>query len=176
MSTERFDELTAPPVEGQFYRVWCVRGTWEGYKGRWWPIWGPKHEDAKWINFEPIHWHLNRFFLPGKHQWKSTGSPFHGGAITENEPLPAPVLHRIKCLTAEPMEFPARMVADRKNWRDMYTHYAGQQCKRGNGWICPHKGFDLGPMRPGADGHIQCPLHGILVNAETGVVASFGAR
>ena len=96
---------------------------------------------------------------------------FHGGSIKENEPLPTPVLRWMKCRTSAPDPFPT--LGDQKrhsNWSAMYDHYAGQQCQRGNGWICPHKGFDLGAIRPNANGIIQCPLHGALVNAETGVV------
>jgi hypothetical protein len=49
-------------------------------------------------------------------------------------------------------------------------HWAGQQCDRSKfGWICPHRNVQLGSMAP-IDGVITCPLHGMRINAETGVV------
>jgi hypothetical protein len=166
--TQRFDELTAPPVAGQHYLVWCVRGTWDGKKNRWWPIWGPLHEDTKWINFKLPHWHLNRFFVADDDQYRATGMPFHGVSVKENEPLPAPVLRRIKCRRSLAYPFPTYKAP--ATFAAMQTHFAGQQCKRGHGWICPHKGFDLGAIAPRDDGTIACPLHGIQIHALTGVV------
>ena len=166
--TQRFDELSAPPVAGQFYLVWCVRGAWCGRKDRWWPIFGPKHEDAKWFGFSPLHWHLNRFFVADGDQQIASTRPFHGVTIPENEPLPEPVLRRIKCWRSQVYPFPT--YAAPRALDKMQAHFAGTQCKRGNGWICPHKGFDLATIEPDIGGTIRCPLHGIRISALSGVV------
>lgn len=168
MKIPLFDELTEPPVKGQFYMVRCVLAEFRG-KSAWWPVWGLRHEDAKWINFPPVHYHLNRYFLTGENETRSVALP-----ISENfsfgQTLPYPELRRRMCRQSAVTPFPLGMALDSPMWAKMYRHYAGIQCKRGNGWICPHKGFDLGPMMLGSDGFIQCPLHGLLINAETGVV------
>lgn len=173
---ERFDDLTEPPVAGKFYWVRCVYGNWYGNVA-WWPVMGSKHDDATHLNFPQPHYHLNRFFLhEGDLDW-SVAAPIgdkHGGrGFVENDPLPAPILKRRLCRRATVNPFPVERAVTREGiFPKMYRHFAGAQCKRGNGWICPHKGFDLATVAPGPDGIITCPLHGVRINAETGVVVA----
>ena len=37
------------------------------------------------------------------------------------------------------------------------------------GWICPHQATPLGSIEP-VDGIIICPLHGLRIDAQTGIV------
>lgn len=165
-----FDDLIEPPIIGELYMVRCVLGRWNGeLKSRYWPVMGPKHDD-KTIHFPWSHYHVNRFFVAGCYQLKACKSPLIDDYIINPQALPQPRLMRRKCLFSEPSFFPANL-ATGGVWANLYASFSDQQCKRGNGWICPHKGFDLGPMKPMADGYIQCPLHGLMVHAETGVVA-----
>ncbi|MBX9847503.1 MAG: Rieske 2Fe-2S domain-containing protein [Xanthobacteraceae bacterium] len=50
------------------------------------------------------------------------------------------------------------------------AHFAGTQCARGKGgFICQHRNAVLGSIEP-RDGVITCPLHGLRIGAQTGVV------
>lgn len=172
---ERFDELTSPPIKGKFYLVWCVEAKW-GYPFRQgvWPVWGPKHEDEKFLSFSWVHYHLNRYFLNEEDALDARGAPLseydpkYPGQYPGNDPLPSPVLRRRKCLWSEAKPFPLHR-ATSPAWDVMYRHFQGTQCKHGNGWICPHKGFDLATIAPGPDGVIVCPLHGVRVDAASGM-------
>jgi hypothetical protein len=66
----RIDELTSPPVPGQYYLVPVVNGLWRshinGYwisRMGWWPVMGELHEDTKFFHFTDQHYHLDRRFL-----------------------------------------------------------------------------------------------------------------
>lgn len=53
-------------------------------------------------------------------------------------------------------------------------HYAGAKCAKGKGgWVCPHQKASLGSIMP-IDGVITCPLHGLKIDAETGIVIDNG--
>lgn len=173
-----FDDLTEPPVPGKFYLVRTVRGSWYDEVADW-PVMGPKHTDVEFIRFEAPHYHINRWFLDESVARRTSIHPltakWNGHGYDENDPLPPPVLRKLKCRRAESIPFPSisrASPAGRKRFGLLYSHFSGAQCKRGNGWICPHKGFDLGPMTAGNDGNIQCPLHGMLINVVTGIVAA----
>lgn len=167
---QRFDQLTAPPIAGKFYLVWCVRGSWYGTVKDW-PMWGPKHEDAKFFNFPAPHYHINRYFVDDP---RATTAPLADKrdytGYPENDPLPPLVLRRRRCVTDAPHPFPVRRAARGAPWKGLESTFIGAQCKRGVGWICPHKGFDLAAMAPNKSGNIRCPLHGLLINAKTGRV------
>lgn len=178
MTLQHFDDLTEPPIVGRYYLVRCVEGWWgRPYRKGIWPVWGPKHDDAKHLSFPWPHYHLNRFFVPEDDVFGAAYMPLSEHARdkpsgSRNVRLPEPISRRKRCQwTNDKVKFPVQMALDsRADWKSMYRHFSGTQCKRGNGWICPHKGFDLGAMAPNDDGTIICPLHGIMVNATTGVV------
>lgn len=173
--TERVDELTEPPVVGRFYLVPCVRGVWAGILGRW-PVWGPKHEDEKFLHFPERHYHLDRRFIQKQHVDNASGQPLteKNGlrGYDENKTLPAPEYRRLKCQRiGTSTAFPTQRALERTTFQDLYQHFSGHQCaKDGAGWICPHKGMRLATISVRSDGNIQCPLHGLLIDAETGVV------
>jgi hypothetical protein len=169
----RIDELSEPPIAGRFYLVPCVHGMWCGKMGDW-PVMGPKHDDARFLDFPWKHYHLNRFFLDIEDAINALTKLLHE-PLNKSIGLSAPVLQRRKCVVSPLLGIP---VADVRRgiyshrWIAMWNHYANRQCKRGAGWICPHKGLDLGPIAPSADDYIICPLHGLRVHAGSGVVAN----
>jgi hypothetical protein len=166
--TQRIDQLDGPPVVGAFYLVPCVRGWWKG-KIDWWPVMGPKHDDRKFFHFPWEHYHLDRRFLPAKLQGFAVATPLHE-PHPSNQCAPAlsePVWRRRRCKT-DTMHFPTHPEAVVK----LQESLLGKTCPRSphGGWICPHRRFDLSSIRPGKDGRIICPLHGLTIHAESGEV------
>lgn len=170
MLIKRITDLTEPPLPGEFYLVPTVRGRWCG-EVDYWPVWGEKHEDAKFFNFNLDHYHLDRRFIAKEEDaYAAVGAPLHSGPTQyetdpRNAPLPAPEWRRRKCYRAE-TDFPTY----RKEVKAMQTTLAGVQCRRGAGWICPHRGFDTGSIHPNQAGIIICPLHGLQIHVTTGRV------
>lgn len=176
MPLQRIDELTEPPIVGQRYLVPCVRGMWYDMLA-WWPVWGGKHDDQRFLQFPQKHYHLDRRFIREKYVYRAASAPLgeglmHGRGYPENTVLPAPEWRRRKCQCSQ-AEFPIHRSMVHPSFRALYTHYAGHQCQRDErGWVCPHKGMRLASMPVGADGNVQCPLHGLLINAATGIVCA----
>lgn len=181
---QRVDRVSGPLVVGQFYLVPCVRGQWIGQPRRrrvwdhaivvaYWPVIGPEHEDGQFFGFDTPHYHVDARFLPlddGRIDQTLT-YPLHGrkGLWTtdgKSEPLPKPVWRRRKCIRAGTGFDPWNSTPIRK----MREHFAGAQCARNaGGFVCPHRQAPLGSVVP-KDGVIVCPLHGLRIDAATGVV------
>ena len=170
---ERFDDLTEPPVIGRYYLVRCIFATFNIGKKEWLPVMGPRHDDAKWIGFKWAHYHLNRFFLSDADEEQSVTLPVSERPDRSfNYPITESILLRRKCRRSTPTPFPVDKVLKTEQFTAMYRHYTGEQCRRQSGWICPHKGFDLGAMTVDPDGAITCPMHGLRIDNETGIVRS----
>lgn len=175
---ERIDKMTEPPVVGRFYLVPTVFYSWTDRKMVW-PVMGPKHEDREHLKFEPQHYHVDIRFLTAmqfrhlnRFPWREPNERTAAHPISEVEewgPLPAPVYRRRKCRAAG-HDYPEELTIRAKNFCALYAAYEGKQCARGkSGWICPHKNFPLGSIKP-RYGVIVCPLHGLNINAATGKV------
>lgn len=161
MSIQKVDVLTAPPVVGQYYLVPIVHGMWCG-RTAWYAVMGEKHEDSKFFNFEKQHYHLDRRFLPNHKSDDAVAKPFHDMPVIS---LSAPKLGLRKCQQVM-IPFPIYP----KQVRAMQRHLAGAQCQaHATGWVCPHRGFRLGSIEA-VDGIIRCPLHGLQIDAASGVV------
>lgn len=167
---ERVDQLTAPPAIGQFYSVPTVHGKWCG-RLRWWVVMGTIHEDAKFFKFDAQHYHLDRRFLPAAHDVGTAMRsplhryPLHSDSATELSDI---VWRRRKCLRDD-TRFP---FIDRPPVIALQAALAGAQCAKDSvGWICPHRGFNLGSIAA-VDGVILCPLHGLQIMAATGEVVA----
>lgn len=172
-STPRVDSLTAPPVVGQFYLVRTVlirffTATKE------WPVIGPAHEDGEIGGLSIPHHHLDWRFIPASEAMLERRYGYVLNA-QDGGPLPKPILRRRKCVRANlawyipwnRLEGPVEKVR---------RVYAGRQCtKNEGGFVCPHRHAPLGSIKP-HDGVIVCPLHGLRINAETGVVLPAEAR
>lgn len=202
MTVQCITDITESPIVGRFYLVPCVR-YW--YRGRvaWWPVMGPKHEDAEHLNFTQVHYHLDRRFMSPK--WFHTprfvkseiwplgrmkGDPhFCGDTIIAARPLgefgagtghcpgadgggplPAPVLRRRKCYISD-VGFP-ELSRSGETFLRFHRAFEGRACKRDaeGHLVCPHKGARLSSLVPDKAGRVICPLHGLMINVETGRV------
>lgn len=165
---EHFDDLTEPPIAGRYYMVRCVYGKWNG-RMAYWPIWGNKHDDEA-LGFMLKHYHLNRYFLSEKESNISKFTVFAEGGKSNSGSLPDCVNRRKRCIAYDLLDFPLWEVRYNPDFQAMYKSYIGNQCQRRMGWVCPHKGTDLASTAPGVDGIIICPLHGLRIDAASGVV------
>jgi hypothetical protein len=182
MALQRITALAKPPMVGKAYLVPVVEYEWYGFSHEW-PVFPFRHEDGEFLAFPYFHFHLDPRFM-NKWQWKHAASfsdfmsrregvaPF---ISTQRSPLcsrgievPADFTWaRRTCQRAE-IPYYFREVIDSK----LTPAFAGQQCaKARTGWVCPHKHFPLGQI-PAEDRVITCPLHGLRIDVDTGVVLS----
>lgn len=162
MKLQRVDRLKEPPVIGQAYLVPTVFGQWH-HLLRDWPVIGLKHNDIEYLNFHPEHYHLDTRFLRVSEKLLPE-APYQPLHARFNLPLSPIVLRRRTCLR-EPIQFRGPSEFSIK----FQAAFAGTQCGKGKrGWVCPHKHFPLGSIAP-IDGVLKCPLHGLRIDAETGV-------
>lgn len=180
MDLPRVTELTAPPKVGEWYLVPTVRYVYMSDIARDWPVFLPRHEDARFFAFDDLHYHVDPRFL------SLSFSSLLGGDIEEvlgqsqRAPLakkrfgpwsisdpPAPVWRRRKCQIPEAVyQFAVnpRVLA-------LKEHFAGQHCKSNrHGWVCPHQNWPMGSLAPDENGVLTCPLHGLRVRASDGLV------
>lgn len=165
---DRVDRASGPLVVGRFYLVPTVHTTWKGKLADW-PVIGPEHDDREFFQFSTHHYHVDARFLPAKSKRvdETLMYPLHaqkpllGGPEI---PLPKPVWRRRICVRASFQFEPWDPRIDK-----MRAHFAGTQCARNaGGWVCPHRQAPLGSIVP-VDGVIVCPLHGLWIDAVTGV-------
>jgi hypothetical protein len=171
---QRADRLAAPPAVGQYYLVPVVTAKWHNQLMAW-PVIGPAHTDAEFFNFKDEHYHIDGRFLTKRQReianvpWRTMAgelqsAPLH--AYRGESPLPKPVLTKRRCSVSYlPYEH-----GDKKPIMDIRAHFAGAQCDKGKGgWICPHRKASLGSVLA-VDGIVVCPLHGLKIDAATGIV------
>lgn len=184
----RLDKMTDTPIVGRYYLVQTVRGVWH-CQTRDWPVIGPEHEDMQFFRFPYRHYHVDGRFLTyaekrtaiSSRYWGDDsindreqlarvciGSPLQTNNLINTSGLPKPILKRKRCgLSVLPLPY---SVSGAETWQTMAKHYAGRQCAHGKrGWVCPHQNVALGSVLS-VDGVITCPLHGLKIDAETGVV------
>lgn len=165
---QRVDRLKEPPVVGHFYLVPLVHGKWFGII-RDWPVIGLKHDDIEFLDFEVSHYHVDTRFLRVRSTLlpMAPTSPLHEQIVKwgGKEPLRKPFWRRRKCLREQHI-----FRGPELGMRKLEDGFTGRQCAKGKrGFVCPHKQFPLGST-PAIDGMITCPLHGLRVDAKTGVV------
>lgn len=165
MKLQRVDRLKEPPIIGEAYLVPTVFGQWH-HLMRDWPVMGLKHDDIEHLNFEKLHYHIDTRFLRVNEDllYEAPYQPLHA---RKDIPLGAIVLRRRTCIR-EPLDFngPPHFTVK------FQTAFAGTQCGKGKrGWVCPHKHFPLGTIEP-VNGVLKCPLHGLRIDAATGMVIS----
>lgn len=181
MRLQRADRLTSPPVVGQVYLVPAILWAYRHMRRKlWWPVIGPLHDDADCFAFAAKHYHLDpRFFTrthwapmstrrglgdEGKMVDALSGVLNH---VSMPDGPPKPQLRRIRC-TRDTIAYPP-YAAGAIQVRCINNRFAGTQCNRGKrGWVCPHRKVALGSVAP-IDGVITCFLHGLRIDAETGV-------
>lgn len=182
----RIDRMSEPPVAGRWYLVPCVRAQYFERIDEW-PVIGPEHSDAEFFNFTLQHYHIDGRFLTVT-QWRSIGgreykapgfrvgapfglellsmTPLQTSKKINPDGLPAPTLRRVRC-SQQSLVYPFVAVPPTDK---IHAAYAGHQCARGKaGWICPHRKASLGSIAP-EYGVVTCPLHGLRIDATTGIV------
>lgn len=192
MNLDRITNLSAPPVVGKHYLVPTVYWLWEGYTPRHWPVFLPKHSDARFFNFADEHYHPDPRFIWAD-AWRSMSRPGffepRGGDaaalnLCQRRPL---ATHRfgdfakpLPEVTWRPMTCKRLAAAyqhgDKPGVAEIRQHYAGQTCKRArSGWVCPHQHVPMGSLEADEAGVLTCPLHGLRIRAADGVVLSEAA-
>ena len=163
---------------GQTYLVPCVAPG-----GYFWPVLGPKHEDAELIGFDKRHYHYDIRFLSNHDLTllaaKSAGIPGFPGlflvapariaaellrfVLTDrpDRELGEPVLQPRRCHRSMPHhpELPPWIPALEERYRDKCLKTCG---------TCPHKGLPLHTLAADADGVIECPGHQLRWRKSTG--------
>ena len=172
---QRVTELTQPPIVGRFYLVPTIEGSFFWKRSTVFPVTGPLHSDADYLNFPPMHYHIDGRFL-SEHcltrllvdRWiENLALLIAGQPITTLQPV---VWKRRRCLREQPAYPHERALQRPKTFGKLWAAFAGRQCKaEPSGWICPHRGTALGSL-PVQDDVITCPLHGLRVEAQTGRV------
>ena len=191
---ERADRLKTPPVVGRQYLVpailWdrhyfgygvegeenILMGLQNSRSAQWLPVWGRKHDDIEFFSFPYKHYHIDPRFL-NKRQWSDfslvserTPLQYVQGQPLSHSGLPSgpakPVLRKMRCTMAHSVWGHDGAESVLK----MNKAFSGRQCAKGkHGFVCPHQLFPLGSVQA-IDGVVTCPLHGLRINAETGVV------
>lgn len=161
---QRVDRLKEPPVVGRFYLVPTVQGRWYDSFREDWPVIGNLHNDVEFFDFHTKHFHLDYRFVRVRKSLlgRVKAAPLHAHSST---PLSKPIFRRRKCLREQVIfDGPSKIMTPfRKS-------FAGHQCASGKrGWVCPHRHVALGST-PAIGGVITCPLHGLRINAATGLV------
>lgn len=174
---KRIDRLTAPPVVGRYYLVPTVHYRLRGLLSEW-PVIGRRHDDAEHLRFNHLHYHLDARFL-GKRQLQAIETQGRDIAasvasvviVKVGDAPPARPIWRARRCKRGAMAWPHQL-AEKKNpgFAALRCAYEGRQARRGRGgWLCPHRHVSLGSL-PAVAGVITCPLHGLRIDAETGVV------
>ena len=164
--------ISDPYVVGRYYTVPTVRG--KVYSDLYdWPVMGPEHEDAEFINFPHQHYHVDWRFVPerlfnsiGKYGLNTSilGTPLMNGEKSNGRwlhehGLPDPLMKRLRCKREFP-EYP------KAPWmKDLEEKYEGCRLKTA---ICPHRGIALDNLPCNEDGIVTCPAHGLRWNIKTG--------
>lgn len=178
MALERADRLKSPPLLGKYYLVPALLWDWDfrGGTEMWWPVLGYQHNDVQFFGIHEMHYHVDPRFLTRRH-WRCiwASSIYSKLNVVISKPLglrsrpdgvrekPEPT--RMRCSMVEvPYGHAHQMSVCSLN-----RHFDGTQCAKGKrGFVCPHKHIALGSIAP-IDGVITCPLHGLRVDAETGI-------
>ncbi len=158
-------------VIGRYYPIPTVRGRVYDYLHDW-PVMGPEHEDAEFINFPHQHYHIDWRFVPGRlfnaldGGWISVVAlPLMGkssGGLGPNpDGLPNPVMRRLKCKRELPA-YPGEKATWLPRLEEKY-----QDCRLKTP-ICPHRGIALDNLPCNEDGVVTCPGHGLRWNIKTG--------
>lgn len=176
---ENITDMGEAPTVGRFYWVPCVRVPGRGF----WPVTGPRHEDAAIIKFPRPHWHYDlRFtseaqmaFLCNRGRYaRDLGALLFGkvglpdgeahGSVLVGRKLAPPVLRRRRCLRAQPSFV---IDGEAPPWQaELEAAYSQQKvaCQK-----CPHRGLPLASL-PRIEGTNQviCPGHGLRWDLGTG--------
>lgn len=150
---------------GRFYRVPCVQTAKPLFGkpvGTWIPVIGPEHEDAEFIEFPEVHWHIDwRFVSARSFEWYSDDWRVLNWPISMKNTSGIVARKLLRCKRPMPVHDQSRIP-----WlRQLEAAYA--DCSLPKSMICPHRGLPLAgcPIRNGV---VICPGHALAWNVETG--------
>lgn len=185
--TPHVAELQAPPVPGQSYVVPCVR-----FRGSWWPVTGPEHDDAE-LGVDERHLHFDiRFLSDTRVQQlaeealdllrKAADRQGLGTLVAaawstlEVAARTLEVAERLALNIVGPAceTRPRRMLCRRPQstrfsaWFQLmleqrFENAVAQDCR-----TCPHRGLPLTSLPVDDEGGVTCPGHGLRWSASTG--------
>lgn len=169
-------DLREPPLIGRFYMVPAVRHDWLGIYA-YWPVLGPLHDDARFFNFDLVHYHVDARFVSRRVVERALGLPPAQSSqryplSKRNDPhameVPKgrPTLKRFKCRTADfPYHYGDMRAVDtlRRHYGDVGGAVPDAIFRTDGRKLCPHRKVDLSQFRANADGIVTCPLHGLRV-------------
>ncbi len=180
----RIDEVEGPLEIGKSYEVPVLRAKYGGRRD-YWPVLLPIHGDVEFFAVHKEHYHTDtRFFDDSQWAHMKGETDVEKNENANNAVIPYDDLYKfevewrtLECRRLIPNRLAiaaAKMAkVDPRNedpFRQCQTKYAGKQCKHAKGaWICPHQGARLNGV-PVVDGIVTCPLHGLRINHETGIV------
>lgn len=151
----------------------------------WWPVMGRMHDDVDHFDFHHKHYHIDLRFVGNRHlaqagqDWGIDDPKQAKLACLSTSPLHGRHGQGGLNHLAKPVLMPFRMMRDHQPWmyhdrprmQDFQDALSGQKCRHSKaGWVCPHRGYPLGQVTPDANGVVTCPLHGLRINAQTGMV------
>lgn len=151
---------------------------WSSFGARHWPVIGPLHHDAELVGFPYLHFHIDGRFLD-RRTWRRLDF-WHDHHDAAMECIAKPLSFRWlgELLEHPPVAFHRRLCQRNYQWPErihgsfpkLHQHFAGTVCKRARGAIvCPHQGVRL-TIPTQSDGFVRCPLHGLVIDAASGVV------
>lgn len=176
--------LAQPPEPGLWYRVPAMPYRWHNMRAcpeLLWPVIGPEHADVEHFNTPALHYHFDARFIGPRHLssikrscfpdriWHTLlatviQGPTIGAGLRAH--LTRPRLARMRC-ERQSVVYPH---GDKSAVAALGSEFAGRQARRGrHGWICPHRAVPLGTHLPDADGIVTCPLHGLRIDAASGI-------
>ncbi len=147
---------------GRYYRVPVVEARLGTLLSQW-PVIGPRHEDAEFINFPDEHYHLDYRFLTLRQKRFLTRLDGDRSIYTHVLHLPPlnPLGLRLrKCRQVYP-QYPGRGPRWLKDLSAAFKRH-----RLGEGLICPHRGASLRGLDV-QNGCITCPLHGLKWDLQT---------
>lgn len=173
---------TEPVKLGRTYVVPCIFWPWLDLDAspQWWPVIGHRHTDVEFFGFKPTHYHVDpRFVTKKQRDWASDimpGKPLE--KYCQSAPLSASVFGSVFDVPDKPTMMRRRCTQEFIPYffhvmgavTKINNRWKGDVCRGEKGaWICPHQHTRLAGVHADSSGVVTCPLHGMRIDAETGV-------
>ncbi len=172
MSVPLLSELREPPIVGRWYMVPVVEQYRYHDRIDDWPVIGPLHDDRRFFNFVPPHYHVDARFVTARQEWAMGVDDFETVEdVVGRYPLSThhwphmkgrPALARRRCRRS----FYGYSFGDKTEIQAINAAYGAPAAAivlPDGRKLCPHRKADLSQFPVDADGVVTCPLHGLRV-------------